>query len=92
MSTGRPASVRCFWGGVLVLSREAGRLDKCFSDCLRPNANEMHAVGLDDLYLQGLLQRFWDAVPRDSLVMINQKIVPRAARGAVTRRCCMPKR
>ena len=63
-----------FLGGVLVLAREAGRADKCLSDTLAPNANEIHASGLDDVYLQGLLTRFWAGLPEGGLVMVNQKI------------------
>ncbi len=59
-------------GAVLVPAREAGRLDKCFSDLLEPTANEIHAAAMDDGYLQGLLQRFWAAAPQDRLVMVNQ--------------------
>lgn len=40
-----------YLGGVLVLARDAGRIDKAFSDALEPNANEIHLVGLDDFYL-----------------------------------------
>ncbi len=61
-------------GGVIVLARNAGRVDTCFSDLLEPNANEIHATNLDDCYLQGLLERFWTAAPKDRMVLINQKI------------------
>ena len=64
-------------GGVLVLARDAGRVDKAFSDALEPTANEIHAVGLDDLYLQTLLTRFRDSVAPDGLTMINQHIAPK---------------
>jgi hypothetical protein len=57
-----------YLGGVIVLARDAGRVDKCFSDLLEPNANEIHATKLDDGYLQGLLQRFWAAAPKDRIV------------------------
>lgn len=60
-------------GAVFVLASEAGRLDKCFSDLLEPSANEIHAVNLNDGYLQGLLHRLWTAAPRDRIVMLNQK-------------------
>ncbi|MCG7358115.1 DUF3800 domain-containing protein [Roseomonas mucosa] len=66
-----------YLGAVLVLAREAGRVDKCFSDLLEPSANEIHAAALDDSYLQSLLQRFWAAVPRGRLVLVNQKIPAR---------------
>lgn len=60
-------------GAVFVMANEAGRFDKRFSDLLEPTANEIHAVNLNDGYLQGLLQRFWNAAPQDRLVMLNQK-------------------
>ena len=72
-----------YLGGVIVLARDAGRIDKCFSDLLEQNANEIHAVGLDDLYLQGLLQRFWSGAPRDRVVLINQQIASHGGPAAV---------
>jgi len=63
-----------YLGAVFVMAREAGRLDKCFSDLLEPNANEIHAADLADGYLQDLMQRFWLAVPPGRLIMINRKI------------------
>jgi hypothetical protein len=63
-----------YLGGVIVLAREAGRMDKCFSDLLEPNANEIHANSLGDGYLQSLLQRFWASVSKDRIVLINQKM------------------
>lgn len=60
-----------YLGAVIVLARDAGRMDKCFSDLLEANANEIHAVNLDDKYLQGLLQRFWMAAPRDRVVRLD---------------------
>lgn len=70
-------------GGVLVLARDAGRIDRRFSGLLEPNANEIHAVNLDDGYLQGLLARFEAEAPSDRLVMINQKIGARVGAGPV---------
>lgn len=67
-----------YLGAVVVLARDAGRLDKCLSDLLKPGAGEIHASRVDDGYLQGLMQRFWAAAPRDRIVMVNQKV---AARG-----------
>jgi hypothetical protein len=64
-------------GGVLVLARDAGRIDKSFSDALEPTASEIHASGLNDQYLCGLMGRFWASVPRDSVVMINMRATPR---------------
>lgn len=70
-------------GAVLVLAREAGRVDRCFTGLLEPNANEIHAANLDDRYLQGLLARFGAEAPTDRLVMINQKIGARAGAAPV---------
>jgi hypothetical protein len=66
-----------YLGAVIVLSRDAGRLDKCLSDLLEVNANELHAANMEDGYVQGLLQRFWNDVPRDKVTLINNKIAPR---------------
>ena len=70
-------------GAVLVLARDAGRVDRRFTGLLEPNANEIHAVNLDDGYLQGLLTRFGAEAPADRLVMINQKIGARAGAGPI---------
>lgn len=51
-------------------------MDKCFSDLLDPNANEIHAADLEDGHLQSLMQRFWAVVPRDRIVLVNQKVTP----------------
>lgn len=72
-----------YLGAVVVLARDAGRVDKCFSDLLEPSANEIHAAHLDDGYLQGLLQRFWSVAPRDRLVLVNQKIAARGGEAPV---------
>lgn len=66
-----------YLGVVLVMAREAGRVDKCFSDLLRPSANELHAVALDDRYIQGLMQRFRAEAPSSRVTMINNKIAVR---------------
>jgi len=60
-------------GAVFVLASEAGRLDKCFSDLLEANANEIHAANMSDGYLQGLLHRLWNEAPQDRIIMLNQK-------------------
>jgi hypothetical protein len=70
-------------GAVLVFARDAGRVDRCFTTLLEANANEIHAADLDDVYLQGLLSRFWEAAPRDRIVLINQKIAARPGSGPV---------
>ena len=64
-------------GAVFVLAQDAGRLDKCFSDLLEPNANEIHGVHLADGYLQGLLQRLKAAAPQERLLLQNQRFAPR---------------
>src|SRR5262249_3122785 len=71
------------FGAVLVLARDAGRVDRGFTGLLEPNANEIHAAALDGGYLQGLLTRFWEAAPADRLVLINQKIGARKGAGPV---------
>jgi hypothetical protein len=70
-------------GAVLVLARDAGRVDRGFTGLLEPNANEIHATALDDSYLQGLLRRFSEAVPQDRLVLVNQKVSAREGAGPV---------
>lgn len=64
-------------GAVFVLAHEAGRIDKCFSDLLEPNANEIHGVNLTDGYLQGLLQRLRASAPQDRLLLQNQRFAER---------------
>jgi len=70
-----------YLGAVLVLAREAGRVDRCFTGLLEANANEIHAADLDDGYLQSLLRRFWEAAPAGRVVLVNQKIGARAGPG-----------
>lgn len=70
-------------GAVLVLARDAGRIDRGFTGLLEPNANEIHATALDDGYLQGLLRRFSETVPADRLVLVNQKVSAREGAGPV---------
>lgn len=62
-----------YLGAVLVYARDAGRLDKCFSDLLEPTASEIHAVHLDDAYLQSLMLRFAGACERVPAVFLNRK-------------------
>jgi hypothetical protein len=61
-------------GAVIVLARDAGRVDRCFTGLLEANANEIHAADMDDGYLQGLLRRFAAEAPAGRIVMVNQKI------------------
>lgn len=63
-----------YFGAAIVLAREASRIDKCFSDRLEPNAKEVHAARMTDAYLQGLMMRFWQAVPPGTLVLVNRKL------------------
>lgn len=64
-------------GAVIVLARDAGRVDRCFTGLLEANANEIHAADMDDGYLRGLLRRFWEEAPVNRFVLVNQKIGPR---------------
>ncbi len=68
---------RFYLGAVLVMARDAGRVDKCFSDLLRPTANEVHAVALKDRYIQGLMQRFRAEASSSRVTMINNRITTR---------------
>jgi len=70
-------------GVVLVLARDAGRVDRCFTGLLEANANEIHAADMDDFYLQNLLHRFWESAPTQRIVLINQKIAARAEPGPI---------
>ncbi len=72
-----------YLGAVIVLARDAGRVDKCFTDLLEPNANEIHAAQLDDGHLQGLLHRFRSGAPPGRVVLLNQKITPRGGEAPV---------
>jgi len=64
-------------GALFVLARDAGRLDKAFSDLLPSDANEVHAVRLSNGYLQGLLDRLRAGADLDHVVMINQQFQAR---------------
>ena len=61
-------------GSVFVLARDAGRMDKCFSDLLHANVNEVHARHLADGYLQDLLRRFQTAGLDGKGVLLNREI------------------
>jgi Protein of unknown function (DUF3800) len=71
---GTAGSSDLYLGAAITFSRDAGRVDKCFSDQLEPNANEVHAAQMTDGYLQGLLHRFWDDAPKEKLVLVNRKL------------------
>lgn len=62
-----------YLGAVLVRAKDAGRLDKCFSDQLEPSANEIHATKLDDVYLQSLMQRFAETCNHVPAAFLNRK-------------------
>lgn len=78
-----------YLGAVIMLACDAGRVDKCFSDLLEASANEIHAVHLDDGYLQSLLQRFWAAAPPDRLVLLSQKTPQRGGEPPVLYACAV---
>ena len=63
-----------YFGCVIALSRDTGRIDKSFSDQLESSATEIHAVKLKDNYLKDLMQRFWESSPSDTFILINRKI------------------
>ena len=63
-----------YFGCVIVLARQAGQVDKRFSDQLELTANEIHAVRLSDKYLKDLMWRFWNASPTKHFILINRKI------------------
>ncbi len=65
------------FGVLLVFARDAGRIDKRFSDCLESTAAEIRASNLSDTYMHGLLQRFRVAQSSESLMMLNRKVTAR---------------
>jgi hypothetical protein len=71
------------FGAVLILARDAGRVDRCFTGLLEANANEIHAADMDDFYLQGLMRRFREAAPTNHFVLINHKMAARTGPGPV---------
>jgi hypothetical protein len=60
-------------GALFVLARDAGRLDKAFSDLLPSDANEVHAVRLSNGYLQGLLDRLRAGADLDHVVIVGAR-------------------
>lgn len=65
-------------GAVFVLAREAGRLDKAFSDLLPADMNEVHAAKMANGLLQGLLGRLRAGADLERVVLINQHFQGRA--------------
>lgn len=63
-------------GCVMVWARDAGRADKALSDLLEPNVNELHAVSLQQEYLQSLLARFAQTETPVGMVMLNKIGMP----------------
>lgn len=63
----------CF-GGVIALAEDAGRLDKCFSDQLKTNAKEIHAVNMNDQYLKDLMKRFKQSASQEHFILINRAV------------------
>ena len=66
-----------YLGAVFVLARDAGRIDKRFSDLLEPSVAEVHAVAMRDGYLQGLLGRFWTEGSAGRVTLLNNKVAER---------------
>ena len=70
---GTAGTTDLYLGAVILRVRDAGRIEKCLSDLLEPNVNELHASRLDDGYLEDLLGRFWKGSPADRFLLINRK-------------------
>lgn len=63
-----------YFGGVIALAKDTGRLDKCFSDQLETNAKEIHAVKMRDEYLKDLMIRFKQSVSQEHFILINRSV------------------
>jgi hypothetical protein len=63
-----------YFGGVIALAKDTGRLDKCFSDRLETNAKEIHAVTMSDEYLKDLMMRFKQTVYQENFILINRSV------------------
>lgn len=63
-----------YFGGVIALAKDAGRLDKCFSDQLETKAKEIHAAKMNDEYLKDLMKRFKQSVPQEHFILINRSV------------------
>jgi Protein of unknown function (DUF3800) len=74
---GTPGQGDLYFGIVTVLSIDNGRLDKCFSDQLHDNANEIHAAELNDDYLKSLMKEFHQNAPENCFTLINRKVSAR---------------
>lgn len=78
---GTAGSTDLYLGAVMVLARDAGRVDKRFSDLLPESAAEIHASAMDDRYLLSLMQRFAEGGLLPRLVMLNRKVAAKDAKG-----------
>jgi len=63
-----------YFGGVVALAKDTGRLDKCFSDQLEANAKEIHAVTMRDEYLKDLMMRFKQSASQVHFILINRSV------------------
>ena len=63
-----------YFGGGIALAKDAGRLDKCFSDQLKTNAKEIHAVKMRDEDLKDLMIRFKQSVSQEHFILINRSV------------------
>lgn len=70
---GTPGTTPFQLGAVFVLASDAGKLDKSFSDLLPASASEVHAVRLNDRYLQGAFAAPARDASVDGVVMINKQ-------------------
>lgn len=63
-----------YFGAVFSFSHTNGKLDKCFSDHLEENANEIHASNMNDDYLKDLMSKFWRKSPSKTFILMNYKV------------------
>jgi Protein of unknown function (DUF3800) len=63
-----------YFGAVIILAKDCGRIDKCFVDQLDVLANEIHAVRLDNQYLKDLMMRFYKSAPQECFALVNRKV------------------
>jgi hypothetical protein len=63
-----------YFGGVIALAKDTGRLDKCFSDQLKTSANEIHAVKMRDEDLKDLMLRFKQSASQEHFILINRSV------------------
>ena len=68
-------------GVLVVLSSDAGRVDKTFSDLLPASAAEIHPSKLGDRYVKSLMQRFAQSELLSRVVMLNRKVATKDETG-----------